>query len=163
MEQHSLKLDHRAVETMKWSAISNGVAAIIGVIFQDLSIYFIGGVFGKMMRTFGAMMNVFSFGQFLSAAIWGAIIGAGLGFALSKFYPRIQHFNKRYLNGKLDTFFKLLFYPWLVSSLLSFIMTSALGLGLLPLLIILAGAVVSSYVYAKMMDKYVGHFYHHQN
>lgn len=159
MDKKPLKLDYRDSATMKWSALWNGAGGLIEVLFQNLSVYFIGGVYGKFMRSFGVFMDLFSFNQMISAAIWGAIIGAGLGFVLSKFYEQIQDLNKRYLKGKLDSFFKLLFYPWFFSSAVSYVMTSALGFGFLSLLIVLAGSFISSYVYAKMMDKYVGNLY----
>lgn len=161
MPKIPLDLDPRTMATVKWSAIWNGVGGAIKAIAGYLSFFFIGGFAGDFIRSFGGVANDFPVGKLIQDTVWGAIYGAVFGFLISKFYPQIQQWNRQYLKGWLNTFFKLLFYPSLVGSVLAFFMTSVSGfaIGFMPLLIILAGMVVSSFIYAKMMTKYVGSSY----
>lgn len=158
-----LDLDPRTFATMKWSAIWNAVGSIIesfaGFIAAN---FFIGGFVGKITGLFGAsMVRNFPFGSAIKQAVWGAVYGAVFGFLISKFYPKIQQWNRQYLKGRLNTFFKLLFYPSLIGSIIAFFLTSVAGfaVGFMFLIVILIGFVLSSYVYAKMMTKYVGPLY----
>ncbi len=157
----SVDLDPRTIATMKWSAVWNGVGGAIVSVFGYLSFYFIGGLAGDILRTFGGVTQNFPVGELIKDVLWGAVYGAVFGFLISKFYTQIQQWNRQYLKGWLNTFFKLLFYPSLVGSLLAFLMTSAagFGIGFMPLIVILAGVLLKSFVYAKMMTKYVGQLY----
>lgn len=142
----SLNLDLRTFDTLKWSAVWNGVGGAILTIAS-----FRGG------------LQDFPVGQLISNMLWGAVYGAVFGFLISKFYTQIQTWNRQYLKGRLNTFFKLLFYPSLAGSLFAFFGLSPLGriFGFLPFLFILAGIILKSFIYAKMMTKYVGQFYPH--
>lgn len=155
------KLDHRTVETIRWSALWNAAASAIQTFAAYFSIYFVGGYSGELFRAFGGIARQLPVRQLINDALWGAIIGAIMGFLLSKFYTQIQDINKKFLGGSLNTFFKLLFYPVVVGSLLGFFLTSAASfyIGILPLLIIVGGSVLGGYVYAKMMTKHVGSLY----
>lgn len=154
-------LDPRTIVTMKWSAVWNAVGGAIVSVAGYFSFYFIGGLAGDILRTFGGVTRNFPIGELIKDILWGAAYGAIFGFLISKFYTQIQQWNRQYLKGWLNTFFKLLFYPSLVGSLLAFLMTSAagFGIGFMPLLIILAGVILKGFVYAKMMAKYVGQLY----
>ena len=155
------KLDSRTIETMKWSAVWNAVSNVIQTFAGYLSLYFIGGYQGEWFRAFGGIAQQLPVRQLLNDAIWGAVIGVVIGFVLSKFYTQIQDINKKYLKGSLNTFFKLLFYPVVVGALAGFFLTSSASLyiGIVPLLIIVAGSILGGYIYAKMMTKYVGSQY----
>ncbi len=148
------KLDQRTVETIKWSAAWSAVSSAIQTCAGYLSLYFIGGYYWGLVRQLVVR-------QLINDALWGAIIGAIIGLVLSKFYPQIQEINKKFLGGSLNTFFKLLFYPVVVGSLLGLFLTSAVSfvIGITPLLIVVAGAILGGYVYAKMMTKHVGSLY----
>gem|GEM_PF-6435260 len=161
MPKIPLDLDPRTMATIKWSAIWNGVGGAIKAVAGYLSFFFIGGLAGDLIRTFGGVTNNFPVGKLIQNVLWGAIYGAVFGFLISKFYPQIQQWNRQYLKGWLNTFFKLLFYPSLVGSVLAYFMmsVSGFGIGFMPLLVILAGMLVSSFLYAKMMTKYVGPLY----
>lgn len=154
-------LDPRTIATMKWSAVWNAVGGAIVSVAGYLSFYFIGGLAGDILRTFGGVTQNFPIGELIKDILWGAVYGAIFGFLISKFYTQIQQWNRQYLKGWLNTFFKLLFYPSLVGSLLAFLMTSAagFGIGFMPLIVILAGVLLKGFVYAKMMTKYVGQLY----
>lgn len=157
----SLQADARSVETLKWSAIWNAVSNAIDVAVGYVASFFFGGLVGEILEGFGGYMNKFPFENLISEVFWGAVYGAIAGFLLSKFYTKIQEWNQKYLRGKLNTLFKLLFYPALAGNILAFLTTSFVGLavGFLPIIIMFAGFVLSSYVYAKMLSKKVEHMY----
>lgn len=153
-----LDLDPRTFETLKWSAVWNAVASAIENVFAYVSLFFIGGYTGQILSAFGGIAKTFPIGQLVKDACWGAVYGAIGGFVLSKFYPQIQNLNRKYLKGWLNTFFKLLFYPSLAGSIIGFFMSSvaSFAIGFMPIIIIVAGSVLSSYIYAKMMTQKVG-------
>lgn len=153
----SFDFDPRTKLTVQWSAIWYGVGAIITNVAAQISYYFIGGIAGEIMRSFGGIFDTFSAEMLIKDVIWGVITGAIAGFILSKFYPQIQNINRKYLKNYLNTMFKLLFYPSLAGAVLGFLLstTAAFATGIMPLIIIFAGVVVSSYVYAKMLSKKV--------
>lgn len=154
-----LDLDPRTIATLKWSAIWNAVASAISTIAGYISLSFMGGLEGEILRAFGgSIVKQFPVGDLIRDAIWGAVYGAIFGFVISKFYTQIQELNRQYLKGWLNTFFKLLFYPSLAISVLFFLLGSVVRFDT-AFLIILAGFVVSSFVYAKMMTKSVGSLY----
>lgn len=154
-----LDLDPRTLATLKWSAIWNAVASAIVSVAAYISISFIGGFEGEILRAFGgSIVKQFPVGELIQSAIWGAVYGAIFGFFISKFYTQIQQWNHQYLKGWLNTFFKLLFYPSLVLSLLFFLLGSVIRFDT-AFLINLAGFVVGSFVYAKMMTQSVGSLY----
>lgn len=157
----SFDLDPRTKATIQWSAIWFAVGAAIENVFGFISFYFMGGVAGEFLRAFGGFFNTYPFGILVQDILWGAVSGAIAGFILSKFYTQIQEINKKYLKGKLDTFFKLLFYPSLVGAIIGFLLVSgtAYMTGLMPIIIIFAGVVLSSFVYAKMLSGKVGNQY----
>lgn len=160
-QKFSFNLDSRTLASLKWSAVANAVSAAIGSVFNYASLFFIGGLAGKFLGVFGGAVQNFNFEELIGDAIWGAIYGAVAGFLISKFYTQIQELNRNKLKGRLNTFFKLLFYPSVVVSVLAFFMTSVVSFafGLLPFAIIFAGAILGSYAYAKIMVKYVGQMY----
>lgn len=157
----SLQADARSIETLKWSAIWNAVSNAIDVVVGYAASFFFGGLIGEILEESGGYINKFPFENLISEVFWGAVYGAIAGFLLSKFYTKIQEWNQKYLRGKLNTLFKLLFYPALVGNILAFLMTSFIGLavGFLPIIIMFAGFVLSSYIYAKMLSKKVEHMY----
>lgn len=158
----SFDFDSRTKLTVQWSAIWYGVGAIIQNVAAQLSIFFIGGLAGEIFRSIGGnFFNTFSFPLLLKEAIWGVIIGAIAGFVLSKFYPKIQDLNRKYLKSKLNSMFKLLFYPSLVGALLGFLIstTAAFATGIMPLIIVAAGMIVSNFIYAKMLSKKIEGLY----
>lgn len=156
-QKPALNLDPRTKLTIQWSAIWYAVGSVIEFILGYISIYFIGGM-GEFLGAFGGFFKFFPFGVLIREIIIGAIIGAIAGFLISKFYPYLQKWNVQYLKGKLDTFFKLLFYPSLAGAIIGFLLSSAgsFVLGIMPVIIIFAGSVLGSFVYAKMLTKKVG-------
>lgn len=159
----SFDFDSRTKLTVQWSAIWYGVGAIIESFASQISFYFMGGLAGELMRTFsfGAVFGNSFFPTLLKEAIWGVIIGAVVGFVLSKFYPQIQDLNRKYLKSKLNSMFKLLFYPSLVGAILGFLIstTAVFATGIMPLIIVAAGVIASSFIYAKMLSKKVEGLY----
>src|SRR3989338_6940927 len=109
-----LRVDARTWETIKASAIWNAVASGISSVFGHISLFFIGGIAGKLLNAFGGIIKEFSPVDFIKDAFWGAVYGALIGFVLSKYFSNIQQLNRTYLRSKLNTFFKLLFYPSVV-------------------------------------------------
>lgn len=157
----SFDFDSRTKTTMQWSAIWYGVGAIIQNVASQLSILFMGGIAGEIFRSFGGFFNTFSFPMLLNKVIWGVITGAVAGFVISKFYPQIQDLNRKYLKSKLNTLFKLLFYPSLIGAALGFLISSSVAFitGFMPLIIVTAGVIVSSFIYAKMLTKKIEGLY----
>ena len=110
-----LDLDPRTLATVKWSAIWSGVGGAIKAVAGYLSFFFIGGLAGDFIRTFGGVANNFPVGKHIQSVVWGAIYGAVFGFLISKFYPQIQQWNRQYLKGWLNTFLNFCFiHPLLV-------------------------------------------------
>lgn len=152
----TLNLDLRTLETLKWSAVWNAVGAGILYGFTYISYFFLGGLVGEFVRAVPGLIGGFQFGHLINTMFWGAVYGAVVGFLLSKFYAEIQKLNSQYLQGKLNTFFKLLFYPSLALSLLVFVMGSAASFGFMSFLVVVIGMIVRAYVYAEMMQRKVG-------
>jgi hypothetical protein len=132
-------------------------AEAIRLLVSTYGFYFGGGVFGQWAN----LMDLFPTSYLINRIIYGLIIGAITGFLLSKFYHYIQMWNVKYLKSKLNTFFKLLFYPsiiaYIVPVLLSFL-SAVYGLGL-GFLIMIAGDVLAGYLYAKVLTSKVGSMY----
>ena len=171
-----LGLDAKAIQTIQWSAIASAAATAINAIFgyfsgrmaaravvERLS----GGLYGGGLGRYAAegMMRsgdfAFSTGGFVRAIVMGAIYGAIGGWALAKFFPVFLRWNQQFLKGRLDSFFKLLFWPTLVAAF--FLALLGVGLsaltGFAPWLVAIIGMVASRFVYAKLMETKVGRFY----
>jgi hypothetical protein len=160
----SLHVDERAKETMKWSAMWNGVAVAI----MEAAAYIGATVFGgeisdalRLARAFGVDANSFDVNLFLKNIFWGLVWGAVGGFVLSIYYDLFKQWNLRYFYGRLNTLFKLIFYPTLAVELLVTILALmyAFAVGILMPLIMLSGVILARYIYAIMMVKTVGKFY----
>ena len=150
-----------------WSALWNACAAAIVYGANYVSGFFLGGVAGdieKIAENLGVSIPTgfgFSFTVLLTQAFWGLIWGAVGGFILAQYYELFHQWNIRYLKGKLNTFFKLLFYPTLVGAVAALLLTGVFAslTGAVPLLIVLVGVVLARLFYALMMVKSVGKFY----
>lgn len=153
--------DPRAVATMKASAIWNAVGSVIDGVFGYFATFFIGGIAGEFVRAFGGTLSKLPVGSLIKEAVWAAIYGALIGFILSNYFAQIKNLNKQYLRGKLNTFFKLLFYPSVAIAVLLGVLASSVSfyVGFMPFVIILAGVIVRSYIYAKMVTRAVGSLY----
>lgn len=163
--------DQKTIESMKWSAVAAAVAAVItnvasysaarmtarAVADKFLGAY--GTLLGETMRNAGAY--TYSVSGLIEEVVWGAVYGAIGGWVLAKFFPILLGWNKQYLKGKLDSFFKLLFYPTAIATILLAVLGSAASFytGFTPWLILLIGLIVSRFVYAKVMDMKVGKMY----
>jgi len=157
-------LDPRTIETIKWSAIWYAVARGIESIFAALSIYFMGGIAGELLRAYGgSFFDSIQIKELIYDIIGGAISGAIGGFLLSRYYTKIKEINQKYLKSKLNTLFKLLFYPSAIGALIFLLLTGgifgAFGMGMGPSLMIAAGIIISSFIYAKMLSKKIGEQY----
>lgn len=159
-------LNQRDKETMKWSAIWNAAAATVVYVANYAGGFFIGGLSGEMIKLGRALgtpdyYSRFDISAFIVAAFWGAVWGAVGGFILSRFYDTFKQWNIRYLKGKLNTLFKLLFYPTLVGALIGLLIGGmfSFAIGIMPILILVAGEVAARFLYAKMMAKNVGNLY----
>ncbi len=155
-KEFSFDLDERTKKTMIWSGAFYAIASGIENIASQSSWRFYGGVVGewaKLSRMYGMHLRTFHFETLLTAIVWGIVGGAIFGFVLSKFYPQIQEINKKHLKGKLNTMFKLLFYPTLAGSVLYLLFGGALAfsIGFMPFLVVFAGTVVGHFVYAKLL------------
>jgi len=163
------KMDEKTIATIKASAIWNTVAALIMSVASMLaSYYFIRNLYGNMMSQYGSYLGQYyspqliNIGALISAAISGAIGGAIAGWVIAKFYPIFVGWQKKYLGGKLNSFFKILFWPYLVGFVISLVLTGALSVlysGFTVLIIVAVADLASIYIYAKMMDKAVGKYY----
>lgn len=154
-------LDPRTKLTVQWSAILFGAAELIKAIASYISQFFLGGIAGEIMRSFGNIFGNVPVGMFIREVIWGVITGAIAGFILSKFYPFIQDWNRRYLKGRLNTMFKLLFYPALAGSILGFFLGSAFSFafGIGSILVTTIGVIVADLLYAKILSAKIAGLY----
>ena len=160
------KFDAKTVNTMKASAIWNAVAMAITSIASSLAVYYFArdvysnlGIYGNMLGAY--QPQLINFGSLVGSIIWGAIWGAVAGYIIAKFYPVFMDWQKRFIKNKLNTLFKLLFWPYLVGILISLLL-GGLGYmygGFSAWLIIIIGDVIAGFVYAKMMEKNVGKYY----
>lgn len=142
---------------MIWTAVfyaaSRAAEEIIGWIgFR----FFAGGVVGRLVQYTGFTFPV---GNIIRSVIWALIIGAILGFVISKFWPAFQRFNQKTL--KLTSVFKF-FFVWDVIAAVVFgvlISFSAFFTGALPVLFTVIGIVVGAFVFAKGFETKLGHLY----
>ncbi len=164
------KFDEKTINTIKISAIWGGVSAVIMSIAGMLAVYyFTRSLYTNMMGQYlGNYMGqpiaprIFNLGVLLNSAIWGIIGGAVAGYIIAKFYPTFVGWQKKYVSNKLNTFFKILFWPYLVGLAISMVMSGALNMmnsGFNLFIIIVVADLISIYLYAKMMDKNVGKYY----
>ncbi len=153
-KEFSFDLDERTKKTMIWSAVWYAVALGIENVVQQMSYYFVGGTAGYFYRAYGGALDYFHAGSLFNDLLWGAVIGAVVGFVLSKFYSHIQDIVKKHLKGKLDTMFKLLFYPSLVGAAFALFFGGmfAFAVGAMFVLINIGGSVLGAFVYAKMLS-----------
>lgn len=163
------KMDEKTIATIKASAIWNTVAAaIMSVASMLASYFFVRNLYGNMMSQYGSYLGqnyspqLINVGVLINDIIWGIIGGAILGWVIAKFYPVFVGWQKKYLGNKLDSFFKILFWPYVVGFVISLVLTGALSVlnsGFTVLIIVLVADLISVYIYAKMMDKAVGKYY----
>jgi len=163
-----MAFDEKTIATMKWSAIWNVVDVAILSMVALLSAYFLAasvavqfGAFGDLIGNTMMKTSFINIGSLISDIIWGAIGGAIGGFVLAKFYSPIMNFQARYLGNKLNTLFKLLFWPRVVGTVVGSLigMWMLFGLGALGMIVYFAGALAAHFIYAKMMEKSVGKYY----
>ncbi|MCX6721459.1 MAG: hypothetical protein NT026_02565, partial [Candidatus Staskawiczbacteria bacterium] len=132
------KMDDKAIATIKASAIWNTVAAVITSVAGMLaSYYFVRNLYGNMMGQYGQYIGgyldqvsrpqLINVGALISDVIWGAIGGAISGWVIAKFYPVFVGWQKRFVGNKLNSFFKILFWPYLVGFAISLVVTGALS------------------------------------
>jgi Na+/H+-dicarboxylate symporter len=149
-----MDLDQKAKESIKWMAIYGAAASGAEVITTYFAMMFLSG-----LSSFG--FGGFPGGQVVNQVIWGAVTGAIFGFILSKYYPSIMEFNRKYLGNFFGSLFKLLFYPYLIAGAISLFAgagAAAVGFGIGPLAAF-AGVFVIRYVYAKMVVGKLGQYY----
>lgn len=150
-------LDARAKETIKWSIVFNVIARAVDYVISYLGWSMAGGMFGRFAR----IANIFPVRDLISELIYAAIWGAVGGFILSKFWAQILDLNKNYLKNRLNTLFKILFYPTVVASLIVFLLGAGLSFafGIMPFLFSILGMLLSRYIYAKgMVSKIEGQY-----
>jgi hypothetical protein len=172
-ENDYTKFDEKTIATIKASAIWNTVATIIMSVAGMLASYFFirnlyNNIAGQYSQYLGSYMNQITQPQMInitvliSDIIYGAIGGAIAGWVIAKFYPVFVGWQKKYLGNKLNSFFKILFWPYLVGFAISLVITGALSImyaGFTAFIIIIIADLVGMYLYAKMMDKAVGKYY----
>lgn len=166
------KMDGKTIDTIKtsaiWTAVSAAITSTAGMI---ASYYFVKSLYTKMIGDYGYLgtymgqlnrPQMIDLGSLIASVIYGAIGGAIAGWVIAKFYPVFVGWQKKYLNGKLNSFFKMMFWPSAVGFVISLVMTGALSMissSFMILVINVLAGVGASYLYAKMMDKAVGKYY----
>lgn len=143
---------------MKWSAIGNVVANIASTIISYVGTFFmptigVGLVTSTLTRS--GLVGSF-FGDIFFGILWGLLFG----WLIAKFYPTIMNFQRKYLGNKLNTLFKLLFYPAVLISAIG-IFGSMAAVSILGGFLIFAfiGAIVNAYIYATVLSTKVGKYY----
>jgi phosphotransferase system glucose/maltose/N-acetylglucosamine-specific IIC component len=175
--QHPLFIfDPKTIQTIQWSAIANAVAAAISgaaghvasrlavqTVVTNISGASLGGAYGDLLNASLARSGAYAFSvrQFVASIVWGAVYGAIGGWALAKFFPFFLRWNQQFLQGKLNSFFKLLFYPTIVAALLLAVLGTVASFltGFSSWIVMIVGLLVSRFAYAKLMDAKVGHLY----
>ncbi len=157
-------LDAKTIDVLKWSAIWNVAAGVIDALVAWLaSAWALRGA-SQALGALGAYVRAtptFDIGDFVRTIIWAAIYGAIGGFVLMKFYPVFVGWQRKYLGGKLNNLFKLLFWPTVVGALIGALLLSPLGfvLGFGTVILIIVGTLVARFVYAKGMEKTIGKYF----
>jgi hypothetical protein len=167
------KMDEKTIATIKasaiWSAVATVITSIAGMV---AAYYFVRNFYSGMMGQYGQYLNgyldqvsrpqMINIGVLISSLISGAIGGAIVGWAIAKFYPTFVEWQKKIIGNKLNSFFKLLFWPSVAGVIISLVMTGALSTlnsGFSAFLIVIVADIAAAYIYAKMMDKAVGKYY----
>lgn len=161
------KFDQKTKETIKASVIWSAVVSAIMLISGMITSYFISrGVYnellGQYLPNYLDNYNPFDIGRLINGVIWGAIGGVISGYIIAKFYPVFVRWQRKYLANRLDTFFKLIFWPYLVGFVISLVFGGALMVISRAFVWVIVEAAVDFagiYLYAKMMDKSVGKYY----
>ena len=165
------KMDEKTIATIKASAIWGAVTgAIISVVGMLVAYYFFRNLYSNMMGSYGQYLNgylgqaykpqLINVGTLLNDVIWAVVGGAVAGWIIAKFYPVFVGWQKKFVNNKLNSFFKLLFWPSAIGFVLSLIVTGALSAGFsTAFVIVIVVNIGVAYLYAKMMDKAVGKYY----
>jgi len=167
------KFDEKTIATIKASAIWNTIAAIIiSVAGMLVSYFFVRNVYGNMMGQYGQYLSnymdqvyrpqMINIGTLVNDIIVGAVAGAVAGWAIAKFYPVLVGWQKKYLGDKLNSFFKILFWPYLVGFAIFLVITGSLSMiysGFIVFIVIAVADIAAMFLYAKMMDKTVGKYY----
>jgi hypothetical protein len=163
------KMDEKTIATIKASAIWNTVGALImSAASMVASYYFLKNIYGNLLGQYSQYFGeaykpqIIDIGALISDAIYGAIGGAIAGWAIAKFYPIFVGWQKKFTGNKLDSFFKILFWPYIVGIVISLVVTGALSMmssAFTVFIIVVIADLVSVYLYARMMDKAVGKYY----
>jgi hypothetical protein len=161
------KFDEKTTNTIKYSAIWNAVAMAITTIASSFAVYYFArsiysdlGIYGNAFA--GAYApQLINFGSLVTGIFWGAVWGAVGGYLLAKFYPVLMGWQKKFLADKLNTLFKLLFWPYVIGALISLFAAGGFGYmgGSTGMMIVIIGDLIAGFVYAKMMAKNVGKYY----
>lgn len=156
--------DARTIEIVKWSAIWNVAAGVVDALVGWASAAWALRGVSRSLGVFGAYVQAtptFDAGDFFRTLIWAAVYGAIGGFILIKFYAVFMNWQRKFLGGKLNTLFKLLFWPTLVGALIAALLLSPFGfvLGFGTIALIIVGSIVSRFIYAKGMEKSVGKYF----
>ncbi|MCX6760301.1 MAG: hypothetical protein NTW46_03080 [Candidatus Nealsonbacteria bacterium] len=164
------KFDKKTIDTIKasaiWSAVSSAIMSISSMLISYYiarSVYnsFVGGYLGNYLSQY-ATPKLFDIGMLVNGVVWGAIGGAIAGFIIAKFYPVFVDWQKKITGNRLNTFFKVLFWPYVVGFAVSLVLGGALMSMSGVFVWVIIGAVIdlaAIYLYAKMMDKTVGKYY----
>ena len=167
------KFDEKTIATIKASAIWNTVASLIMSIASMLASYFfVRNLYGNMMGRYSfyagnylgqnSVPQMINIGVLANNVIWGIIGGAVAGWVIAKFYPVFADWQRKFIGNKLDSFFKILFWPYLVGFALSLVLAGTLNTmysGFTVFVIVIVADLIAIYLYAKMMDKAVGKYY----
>ena len=162
------KFDEKTINTMKFSAIWNAVAMAITSIAGSLAVYYFArSMYGDLYNQLGIYAGAYTpqlinFGNLVGSIIGGIIWGAVAGYIIAKFYSVVMDWQKKFLADKLNTLFKLLFWPYVVGAILSLLFMGGFSYaygGSTGGLIVAVGDIIAGFVYAKMMEKNVGKYY----
>lgn len=168
-----IKFDEKTIATMKNSAIWSAVAALIMYVASSFASYFfVKNLYNSMMSPYGQYLGgyldqmykpqIINIGLLISNILWGVIGGAIAGWVIAKFYPVFVEWQKKYLANKLNSFFKILFWLYLVGTALFLILSGSLSTiysGPMVFIVIAVADIIAILLYAKMMDKSVGKYY----
>jgi len=167
------KFDEKTIATIKVSAIWSAVASLIMYVASSLASYFfVKNLYNSMMSPYGQYLGsymdqiykpqIINIGVLLSSVIWGAIGGVIAGWIIAKFFPVFMGWQRKYIGNKLNSFFKILFWPYLVGVAISLVLSGSLSTiysGFVVFIIVAVADIIAILIYAKMMDKSVGKYY----
>lgn len=142
--------------------ITVAVYNVIGTAISDggrfVAQFFLGGAAGRFDQFSHALYQtgyasgysrfwLMSPSHFVSDLVYSAIGGAIMGYVASSWWLPLRQYANQFSGGRLNSPFKVLFYPTLAASLAGILQGYLFGI--IPTIIMIASSIAGRYVFAK--------------